>query len=111
MLKDKEQSMKHRTKLITGLAKRPVFRVVLMLVISTLVLAMGLTSPQSDPVEKKDVVNAVVSKFSITPYKPFISEETIKFMALEKIFMGSNFYQTERMIPLTVAKGTETFVA
>jgi len=111
MLKGKGNSIKHMTRLIMDFSKRPFFRVVLMITIATSVTIMGLISSVSDKAENEDVFNALESKSSITPYKPFISEETINLKSLEKTFMDSDFYRMERMIPLTVSKGTKNFVA
>lgn len=123
MLKGKGNSIKHMGRLIMNLSKRPVFRVVIMIVIAAAVTVIGLTSSVSDKVEnERDLLqfnisenestfNPLESKSAITRYTPFISEEAIKLNSLEKTFMGSDFDRKERMIPLTVSKDLKYFVA
>lgn len=108
MLKGKGNFIKHMGRLIIDFSKRPVFRVVIMIVIAAAVTVIGLTSSVSDKAENerdllqkfnisenKSIFNALESKSAITRYKPFISEEAIKLNSLEKplwvrIFIGRN---------------------
>lgn len=111
MLKGKGKSVKQMGRLIMDFSKRPVFRIVIMIVIAAAVTTIGLTSSMSDKAENETAFNALENKSAIAGYKPVISEKAIKLNSMEKTFMESDFYRKEGMIPLTISQELKYFVA
>jgi len=88
-------------------SQRPVFRVVKIIIIATVVGVLGLTSLVSNQAKNdRDILSTATLSESV----PSPSEEILKLKSLEKTFLDSDFYRKDGMLPLTVSKDLKCFV-
>jgi len=88
-------------------SQRPVFLVARIIILATVVAVLGLAFLVSDQAENdRDILPTT----ALSENRPLISEEILKLNSLEKTFLDSNYYRTERMLPLTVTKDLKYFV-
>ncbi|AFQ45323.1 hypothetical protein [Desulfosporosinus meridiei] len=87
--------------------QRPVFRVVGIIIVATVVGVLGLTSTVSDQAENE---GDILSTSALSENGPLPSEEILKLNSLEKTFLDSDFYRKDGMLPLTVTKDQKYFV-
>jgi len=103
----------------------PMRRILVFAIIFIIILTACTDSSEKNPLGKSTNIQETVlpeatyvseepiknESLSLTVLNPSISEEAIKLQALEKVFMDSDYYRKERMIPLTVTKDHKYFIA